>query len=76
MELEGLWIGLLDRHIEEEGVCEGRGHWLRQQVHVREEGTHHIYASQPWKAEQMKSCDIEIVKSTPLGFRTRRVSFM
>lgn len=51
MELEGLWIGLLEGHIEEEGVCEGRGHWLRQQVHVREEGTHHIYASQPFSGE-------------------------
>ena len=51
MELEGLWIGLLDRHIEEEGVCEGCGHWLWKQGHVREEGTHDIYASQPCSSE-------------------------
>ena len=80
MEREVLGGMFLRGHVEEEGVGERRLERLCEQVEIGVKRTHLIcdHISQreiPKKREQIKSCDIEIVKRIPLSRVTRRISW-
>ena len=79
MEREVLGSVFLHGHVEEERVCQRCPGRLREQIEIGVKRAHLIcdrnsQQEVPKKREQMKSCDMEIVKRSPSERVTRRFS--